>query len=104
MDYPTTIVSNEEMKVPVRSSAGEVPPDPLAFHLCSIHRNQVEGQLNRTFSRFVPVNMKVSVAAGATYEIRVDVNNGEFIHIKVFVPSHGHGGSCLVGVKQTINK
>ena len=102
MNVPTAVHMNEELKVPLRSTAGEVPPDPLAAHLCVIHKSQVEAQLSRSFSRFLPVNMKVSVAAGATYEIKVDVNNGEFINLKVFVPQHGHGGSCLVGVKQTV--
>lgn len=104
MNIPRIVRTDEELKVPTKSTAGEVPPDAMAFHLCAIHRTQVESQLNRSFTRFVPVNMKVSVAAGATFEIRVDVNNGEFIHIKVFVPQHGHGGSCLVGVKQTVTR
>lgn len=104
MDIPRTVQGDEELKVPLRSTAGEVPPDAMSFHLCAMHRKQAEAQLNRNFSKFNPVNMKVSVAAGATYEIRVDVNNGEFIHIKVFVPQHGHGGSCLLSVKQTVTR
>ena len=95
---------NEELKVPARGTAGEVAPDALAIRLCQKHRAQVEAQLNRSFPKFQPVNMKVGVAAGATYEVRVDINNGDFIHIKVFVPQHGHGGSCLIGVKQIVTR
>ena len=102
MHMPTYVKLNEEIKVPRVSTSGEVVPDAMCMSLTARHRPEAEAQLNKNFGKFMPIKMKVSVADGATYEIRVDCGNGEIIHIKIFVPVHGYGGSCLIGVKQLI--
>lgn len=104
MNFFTEVRNREELKILATSTSGEVPPDGMAIHLAAHHRAEVEAHLNRRFSKFQPVAMKGQVGNGVNYEIRVDCNNGEFIIMKVFVPAHGHGGSCLTGVKNTLTK
>ena len=60
--------------------------------------------MNRHYSKFQAVGMKGQVGNGVNYEIRVDCGNNEFIVMKVFVPAHGHGGSCMTGIKTTFTR
>ena len=49
-------------------------------------QGQVQSRLNVQFDRFQAVSYRSQVVAGVNYFIKVDVGNGSFIHIKVFVP------------------
>lgn len=102
MKYLVRIEVEEELCLPSSSSSGDILPDALSIHLAAKHREQAEAHLNRHFEKFVPTKIKIIVAAGATYEMKIDCGSGESIVIKVFVPQHGPGGSCLIGIKQQV--
>ncbi len=45
---------------------------------------QVEGLQNRTFQKYEPVEMKTQVVAGVNIFAKIEVDNNEFIHVKLF--------------------
>nr|XP_045006992.1 cystatin-B-like [Jaculus jaculus] len=47
-------------------------------------KSQLEKKENRKFSVFKAVSYRSQVVAGTNYFIKVDVGDGEFIHMKVF--------------------
>jgi cystatin-A/B len=46
----------------------------------------VEERANRQFTEFEPVKVQKQVVAGMNYKVKIQVDNGEFIHVKIFFP------------------
>lgn len=49
-------------------------------------RAKIEEQLGSTFSDFKPVHYQSQVVAGTNFKIKVQVDGGEVLHIKIFRP------------------
>ena len=49
-------------------------------------KQAVEQRVNKTYSKFEPKSVKSQVVAGINYMFKVEVDNGEFIHVKVYKP------------------
>ena len=47
---------------------------------------EVEKALGATYSQFEAVKFTTQVVAGTNYKIKVKVGDGQYVHIKVFVP------------------
>jgi cystatin-A/B len=46
----------------------------------------IEERVNRNFETFTPIACKTQVVAGTNFLIKVQVDNDEYIHVKIFRP------------------
>lgn len=49
-------------------------------------RPQIEAHLGATFTDFKPVHYQSQVVAGTNFKIKVQVDAGEVLHVKIFRP------------------
>ncbi len=49
-------------------------------------KDQLEAQINRSLNVFKPIEIKSQVVAGMNYRVKIEIDNNEFIHVKIFRP------------------
>lgn len=64
---------NKPMDDEVKAIANEMKP-------------KVETAMNKTFGVYEPVCYKTQVVAGVNYSIKVKVDGGKYLHMKIFKP------------------
>ncbi|PVD28793.1 hypothetical protein C0Q70_11388 [Pomacea canaliculata] len=63
--------------------------------LCEKIRSDLESKANRSLSAdsFKAVSYKSQVVAGTNYFVKIDVGDGEFIHVRIFQALPCNGGN-----------
>jgi len=54
--------------------------------LCETLKSDLESRSGRTFSIFNPVEVASQVVAGTNYFVKIDVGEGEYVHVRIFQP------------------
>ena len=67
-------------------------PDETSIALANKHRVDAETKLGRKFSQWVVVKSSTQVVAGTNHFVKVDVGEGEFIHLKIYEKLPCYGG------------
>ena len=62
------------------------PADDKVKALALEMKPKVEQALGATYTEFEAVQYTTQVVAGTNYKIKVNVGDGKYVHIKVFVP------------------
>ncbi len=62
------------------------PADDKVKALALEMKPKVEQALGTTYTQFEAVQYTTQVVAGTNYKIKVKVDEGKYVHIKVFVP------------------
>nr|XP_034953315.1 cystatin-A-like [Zootoca vivipara]XP_034953316.1 cystatin-A-like [Zootoca vivipara] len=62
------------------------PSTPDVQQLADKMKSQIEQKENKVYTVFTAVEYKTQVVAGTNYFIKVDVGQGEYLHLRVFQP------------------
>ncbi|XP_068698687.1 cystatin-B-like [Montipora capricornis] len=62
--------------------------------ICDQVKGEAENKAGTKFSQFVAKSYKTQVVAGTNYFIKVDVGDGNFVHLRVY-QTLPHAGSTL---------
>lgn len=65
---------------------GLKPITPEVQALANKHWGEAQTRLGRTFQTWNAVGFSTQVVAGVNYWIKIQSDNGEFVHIKVYQP------------------
>lgn len=60
--------------------------DAGIVNLCNEIKGAVETKLGKTYNTFEPIQYTTQVVAGTNYKVKVKVDDGDYIHIKIFKP------------------
>ncbi|KAK7828016.1 hypothetical protein U0070_013642 [Myodes glareolus] len=60
------------------------PATPEVQEIVDKIREKLEEKTNEKYEKFEAVEYKTQVVAGVNYFIKVDVGNGNYLHVKVF--------------------
>jgi hypothetical protein len=72
------------------------PVDDRAAAAANAHRAAAETQLGKTFTKWTPVAYAHQVVAGTNLLVKVSVDDGLFVHLKVFLPLPHTGAASEV--------
>jgi cystatin-A/B len=61
--------------------------------LCNDVKTNIESNLNKTFTTFEPVSYKSQVVAGTNYLVKIKVDDGDYLHVKIFKALPCYGGN-----------
>ncbi|KAM6098834.1 cystatin-A-like [Theristicus caerulescens] len=73
------------------------PATPEVQHIANEVKPQFESRENRKPSDFTAIIYKTQVVAGMNYFIKVQVSNGDYVHLRVFqsLPQENQGPSLV---------
>jgi len=67
-------------------TAGLKPIDAEVAALAAKHHGDAQSHLGRTFHTWNPIGYATQVVAGINYWIKVQVDGGEHVHVKIYQP------------------
>ncbi|XP_075811479.1 cystatin-A [Microtus pennsylvanicus] len=77
------------------------PATPEIQEITDKIREKLEEKTNEKYEKFEATEYKSQVVAGTNYFIKVDVGNGNYIHVKVFQGLSGQDEDLVLSGYQT---
>ncbi|CAH6792308.1 cystatin-A [Phodopus roborovskii] len=77
------------------------PATPEVQEVADQVRAQLEEKTNEKYEKFEAVEYKTQVVAGVNYFIKVDVGNGQYVHLKIFKGLPGQNEDLELTAYQT---
>ena len=56
------------------------------MNIVSNLKPSIESSTNIVYTTFNPTQFRSQVVAGTNYKVKIDIGNGEYIHVKIYVP------------------